>query len=252
IKTQKQKRGYDTRPAQVILPLSPNHGIFGSDGLYSESKISLETLFNRWHCESWGGYLTITGAVIGWTRGTGLMNVNNVIADKVEALGVRSFSSQEMAFNILGLMHPRVSHLAENEPVWADLNGGFQFLPNLNHLFKKYHLELQESKDIKRAIAADTALDHKVVGNDHSAMYKAPTVEPRANLKFEFPECKPYEALERLSQLRGMFNLDKVVVVTGFGEVGPWGNAGTRWEMESKGEFSLEGCIELAWIMGYI
>ncbi|KAJ1909509.1 fatty acid synthase alpha subunit Lsd1, partial [Mycoemilia scoparia] len=116
IKTQKQGRGYDTRPAQVILPLSPNHGIFGSDGLYSESKIALETLFNRWHCESWGGYLTITGAVIGWTRGTGLMNVNNVIADKIEALGVRSFSSQEMAFNILGLMHPTISNLAQSEP----------------------------------------------------------------------------------------------------------------------------------------
>lgn len=37
IKTQKQERGFETRPAQVILPLSPNHGTFGNDGLYSES-----------------------------------------------------------------------------------------------------------------------------------------------------------------------------------------------------------------------
>ncbi len=40
--------------------------------------------------------------------------------------------------------------------------------------------------------------------------------------------------------------------MTGFGEIGPWGNARTRWEMESKGEFSLEGCLELAWMLGLV
>ncbi|KAJ1909020.1 fatty acid synthase alpha subunit Lsd1, partial [Mycoemilia scoparia] len=157
-----------------------------------------------------------------------------------------------MAFNILGLMHPTISNLAQSEPVWADLNGGFQFLPDLNKLFKQYHMDLQEERDIKRAVVTDTSLDHKIVGIENEAMYKPYIIKPRANLKFNFPKTKPYEALEHLSHLRGMLNLDKVVVVTGYGEVGPWGNAETRWEMESKGEFSLEGCIELAWIMGYI
>ena len=49
-----------------------------------------------------------------------------------------------------------------------------------------------------------------------------------------------------------MVDLEKVVVVTGFAEVGPWGNSRTRWEMEAYGQFSLEGCIEMAWIMGLI
>ncbi|KAG1088266.1 hypothetical protein G6F42_020331 [Rhizopus arrhizus] len=35
VKNHKQKIGSDTRPAQVILPLSPNHGTFGADGLYA-------------------------------------------------------------------------------------------------------------------------------------------------------------------------------------------------------------------------
>lgn len=65
VKTKKASRQFVTRPTQVILPLSPNHGLFGSDGLYSESKISLETLFNRWNSESWGEYLCLAGAVIG-------------------------------------------------------------------------------------------------------------------------------------------------------------------------------------------
>jgi fatty acid synthase subunit alpha, fungi type len=65
IKTKKAIRQIVTRPTQVVLPLSPNHGLFGNDGLYSESKISLETLFNRWSSESWGEYLCLVGAVIG-------------------------------------------------------------------------------------------------------------------------------------------------------------------------------------------
>jgi fatty acid synthase subunit alpha len=65
VKNKKASRHFVTQPAQVILPLSPNHGLFGNDGLYSESKISLETLFNRWNSESWGEYLCLAGAVIG-------------------------------------------------------------------------------------------------------------------------------------------------------------------------------------------
>jgi fatty acid synthase subunit alpha, fungi type len=65
VKNKKASRHFITRPTQVILPLSPNCGPFGNDGLYSESKISLETLFNRWNSESWGEYLCFAGAVIG-------------------------------------------------------------------------------------------------------------------------------------------------------------------------------------------
>ncbi len=50
----------------------------------------------------------------------------------------------------------------------------------------------------------------------------------------------------------GLLNLDRVVVVIGYGEVSPWGNARTRWEVECDGTFSTEGCIEPAWIMGLI
>ena len=47
VKGKKASRQFITRPTQVILPLSPNHGLFGNDGIYSKSKISLETLFNH-------------------------------------------------------------------------------------------------------------------------------------------------------------------------------------------------------------
>ncbi|KAF7593041.1 3-oxoacyl-[acyl-carrier-protein] synthase [Aspergillus hancockii] len=255
IKSQKQTNGFETRPAQVILPLSPNHGTFGNDGLYSESKLALETLFNRWYSESWSNYLTICGAVIGWTRGTGLMSGNNMVAEGVEKLGVRTFSQQEMAFNLLGLMAPAIVNLCQLDPVWADLNGGLQFIPDLKSLMTKLRTDIMETSDVRQAVIKETAIENKVVnGEDSEALYKRVVAEPRANIKFQFPKLPNWdEEVQPLNEsLKGMVNLDKVVVVTGFAEVGPWGNSRTRWEMEAYGKFSLEGCVEMAWIMGLI
>ena len=255
IKTQKQQRGFETRPAQVILPLSPNHGTFGNDGLYSESKLALETLFNRWHSESWGNFLTICGAVIGWTRGTGLMSGNNVVAEGVERYGVRTFSQQEMAFNLLGLMAPTIVNLCQVEPVFADLNGGLQFIPDLKDLMTNLRKDIMESSEVRKAVTKETAIENKIVnGEESEALYKKVTIDPRANIKYQFPELPDWKNdVEPLNaNLKGMVDLDKVVVVTGFSEVGPWGNSRTRWEMEAYGKFSLEGCVEMAWIMGLI
>ena len=255
IKLQKQERGIETRPAQVILPLSPNHGTFGNDGLYSESKLALETLFNRWHSESWGNFLTICGAVIGWTRGTGLMSGNNIVAEGVERYGVRTFSQQEMAFNLLGLMAPAIVNLCQVEPVMADLNGGLQFIPDLKKVMTNLRKEIMQTSEVRNAVTKETAIENKIVnGEDSEVLYKKVTVEPRANIKFDFPEIPDWKTeVEPLnSNLKGMVDLDKVVVVTGFSEVGPWGNSRTRWEMEAYGKFSLEGCVEMSWIMGLI
>ncbi|KAH9984014.1 hypothetical protein BJV77DRAFT_218649 [Russula vinacea] len=41
--------------SQVILPLSPDHGMFGDDKTLF--RIPLETIFKRWSSETWGGYL---------------------------------------------------------------------------------------------------------------------------------------------------------------------------------------------------
>lgn len=255
VKAEKTTRGFETRPAQVILPLSPNHGTFGSDGLYSESKLGLETLFNRWYSEDWANYLTICGAIIGWTRGTGLMSGNNIVAEAVENFGVRTFSQQEMAFNLLGLMSPTVVDLCQNEPVFADLNGGLQFIPNLNETMTKERKSITETREIRQAVSKETAAENKIINGEGSeALYKKKVIEPRANIKFDFPALPDWKSeISPLNEnLKGMVDLEKVVVVTGFAEVGPWGNSRTRWEMEAHGEFSLEGCIEMAWIMGLI
>ena len=38
---------------------------------------------------------------------------------------------------------------------------------------------------------------------------------------------------------------DKVVIITGFAEVGPWGSSQMRWEMEACGEFTIDVALGL-------
>ncbi|KAF9007571.1 fatty acid synthase [Cyathus striatus] len=253
VKSKKASRQFVTRPTQVILPLSPNHGLFGNDGLYSESKISLETLFQRWASESWGEYLCLAGAVIGWTRGTGLMGPTNIVAHELEGYGVRTFSAKEMAFNILGLMHPLLFSITQVEPIWADLNGGMDRLPDLAEITGRIRTALHKKADLRRAVARDNAADFKVInGVEAERLLQTVNVLPRANFRFDFPTLESSQSLQELSHLRGLIDLEKVIVVTGFAEVSPWGSSRTRWEMEARGEFTIEGSIEMAWIMGYI
>ena len=77
-------------------------------------------------------------------------------------------------------------------------------------------------------------------------LFQTVNVLPRANFRFEFPTLEATNSLQNLAHLRDLIDLDKVVVV------GPWGSSRTRWEMEARGEFTIEGCIEMAWVMGFI
>lgn len=260
IKEKKRSLAIVTRPAHVLLPMSPNHGIFGFDGLYAESKLGLEALLNKWHSEGWAAYLSLAGAIIGWTRGTGLMNQNNVVAAGIEAMGARTFSAAEMSFNLMGLLHPEMVEAAQNEPVLADLNGCLHLVPDLNVVVSDLRASLIEEAAIKKSIVVDSNVDKEIeTGRRATPSVPAATaagnpVTRRANITVPFPELPASTKTMEPSYTRakGMVNLENVVVVTGFGEVGPYGSSRTRWEMESYGEFSVEGCIELAWMMGLI
>lgn len=181
------------------------------------------------------------------------MDATNMVAHQVESYGVRTFSAKEMAFNILGLMHPLLFSITQVEPIWADLNGGMDRLPDLAEITTKVRLSLNQQADLRRAITRDNSLDFAVTnGGEAERVLQTVSVTPRANFKFDFPALESRESLADISKLQGLIDLEKVVVVTGFGEVGPWGSSRTRWEMEARGEFTIEGCIEMAWMMGMI
>ena len=253
LRKYKQKYGSRNRPGQIILPLSVNHGTFGHDGLYSESKAALETLFNRWHSEDWSQYLSICGASIGWTRGTNLMNSNDTLAEGIEAAGVRTFSQEEMGFAILCLMTPTMTRHCHLQPQYADLNGGLDAVSDFQELLLRVRQGITETSKIRKAIAKQQAIESAIITgpkqiDDHIKIELCPSA------RFEFPSLPDNrtEISPLREQLHGMVDLSRVVVVTGFSEVGPYGSSRTRWEMEAYGTFSIEGCIEMAWIMGLI
>lgn len=255
VKQQKMARGFRTRPAHVILPLSPNHGGFGNDGLYAESKLALEALFDKWHSESWADYLSICGAVIGWTRGTGLMSDNDIVSSGIEAFGMRTFSREEMAFSILGLMAPAMRDICEIEPLRADLDGGLHGIPHLKKILDDIRIRIKDTSIERESIFQDALLDRKLITGDEQSFHDDPVLlKPRCNVKFVSPRLPDYQReIKTLNaELDGMVDLDKVIVVVGFSELGPWGNSRTRWNMEADGELSNEGCVEMAWIMGLI
>ncbi|RAK97275.1 uncharacterized protein BO80DRAFT_482258 [Aspergillus ibericus CBS 121593] len=255
IRREKEKRRIDTRPTMVILPMSCNEGTFGGDGLYPEAKVGLKTLFNRFHSESWSTYVTICGAVIGWTRGTGLMRSSNMIAAEVEKLGVITFTQDEMAFNILALMTPAMVSLAEETPIYADLTGGFGAMWDAKEHIAASRKTLAEELRLQTAMAEEDAHYETTIQGSHrrSECFEADNPVERVNLKIGFPPLMCHEEITAgLPDVQGMIDLSRTVVIVGFSELGPWGSSRTRWEMEHQGQFSLEGYAEMAWIMGLI
>ncbi|OBZ77096.1 hypothetical protein A0H81_03486 [Grifola frondosa] len=87
------------------------------------------------------------------------MDATNMVAHDVESDGVRTFSAKEMAFNILGLMHPLLFSITQVEPIWADLNGGMDCLPDLAEITtRRVRRNLNKKSELRRAIARDTQL----------------------------------------------------------------------------------------------
>ncbi|KAK4139720.1 uncharacterized protein C8A04DRAFT_32793 [Dichotomopilus funicola] len=260
VKAAKAERRITTHPTHVVLPFSPNHGVFGQDGLYAESKLALEALMNKWSSESWSEYLTLCGTVIGWTRGTGLMNNNDLLATGIEAdLGIRTFSASEMAWHIAGLMDASTASFCDLEPMMADLGGGLSSFINLRPVLQHIQDKINSKSDMNKSIFEEQLLEN---GEDHPSFSSTnPTpsppsrdrLAPKARLQVEKASLPEYQEIQPLAaKLRDMVDLERVVVVVGFGEVGPYGSSRTRWEAECSDTFSVAGCVELAWVMGLI
>ncbi|KAL6885675.1 fatty acid synthase subunit alpha reductase [Trichoderma evansii] len=255
VASSKRSRGLINRPATAILPLSPNHGSFGNDGLYSESKISLEPLLAKWYSESWADHLSVLGVTIGWCRGTGLMGSNDIMAQGVEDIGVRTFSASEMAANIVALMGGSINTECQSVPLVIDLGGGLDKIRDIQERIIGIRKSLSVEADIVRAVVEEKLRDAAVVGGYVDANPSVPKrLSTKANIKLPFPNLPDHDRdIAPLStSLKDMVDLSRVVVITGFSELGPCGSSRTRWDMERNGRLSQESCVEMAWVMGMI
>nr|WP_280110253.1 type I polyketide synthase [Segniliparus rugosus] len=210
----------------VVLPGSPNRGLFGGDGAYGESKAALDALVSRWQAEkSWTRRITLAHAIIGWVRGTGLMGGNDAVVAAVEQQGVRTFSTQEMAAELLGLCTPEARALAETDPLSADLTGGLA------------GVRLDMAALAEEAAKAEEQSADEEDGQPTVQALPSPA-RPVATPEFDWASLD--------------VDLKDLVVIVGAGEVGPYGSSRTRFEVEVTGDLSAAGVLELAWTTGLV
>lgn len=212
----------------VVLPGSPNRGMFGGDGAYGEAKAALDAIVAKWSSEqtsgrTWAERVTLAHAIIGWVKGTGLMGANDPLVDAVEAAGISTWTTDEMAEQLLNLSTPAARESAAEKPLTADLTGGLA----------------GADLDLK-ALAADL---------EAPARDEVQDVEGIAALA-----PSPAQLPEVVTPAWGEVTArpEDLVVIVGSGELGPYGSARTRFEMEVHDELSAAGVLELAWTTGLI
>ncbi|MEE6137884.1 fatty acid synthase subunit beta domain-containing protein [Mycobacterium sp. 050128] len=216
----------------VVLPGSPNRGMFGGDGAYGEAKAALDALVSRWNAESsWAARVSLAHALIGWTRGTGLMGHNDAIVTAVEEAGVTTYSTDEMAGMLLALCDVESKVAAAGKPIEADLTGGLGDV----------ELDMAEL-----AAKAREEMSSEAVEDDESGRGNPETVAALPSPPRGFTPAPPPEWAD--------LDLDPadLVVIVGGAELGPYGSSRTRFEMEVDSELSAAGVLELAWTTGLI
>ncbi len=216
----------------VVLPGSPNRGMFGGDGAYGEAKSALDALVSRWHAESsWAARVSLAHALIGWTRGTGLMGHNDAIVSAVEDAGVTTYSTDEMAAMLLGLCDVESKVAAANSPIKADLTGGLG----------DADIDMAELAAKAREEHAAEAAENGAETPQAEGIIAALPSPPRGFSPAPPPEWDDLD-----------IDPADLVVIVGGAEIGPYGSSRTRFEMEVDNELSAAGVLELAWTTGLI
>ncbi|QYL30303.1 3-oxoacyl-[acyl-carrier-protein] synthase 1 [Mycobacterium shottsii] len=214
----------------VVLPGSPNRGMFGGDGAYGEAKSALDAVVSRWHAESsWAARVSLAHALIGWTRGTGLMGHNDAIVSAVEEAGVTTYSTDEMAAMLLGLCDVESKVAAASTPIKADLTGGLA----------EANLDMAEL-----AAKAREEMSTEATADDEESTEGAIPALPSPPCGYTPAPPPHWDDLD--------VDPSDLVVIVGGAELGPYGSSRTRFEMEVENELSAAGVLELAWTTGLV
>src|SRR5699024_8726012 len=117
-------RGAGNR-VHIVLPGSPNRGMFGGDGAYGEVKAAFDAILAKWGSETgWPQFVSLAQARIGWVAGTGLMGRNDVLIPAAEKLGIHVYTPEEISSELLGLASAESREKALEAPIDYDLTGG--------------------------------------------------------------------------------------------------------------------------------
>jgi fatty acid synthase len=210
----------ETNRLHIVLPGSPNRGLFGGDGAYGETKAALDALVAKSVREPWGRRVTLAHAVIGWVRGTGLMGGNDALVAAVEAAGVRTWTPDEMAAELLDLSTTSARRNAAERPLHADFAAGLA------------DVDVSGLTPVS-PIPEDEPFDGATI--DALPPSPADVADP-ARLPWGDVSLRP----------------EDMVVIVGAGELGPYGSSRTRYQMEIADALSAAGVLEVAWATGLV
>ncbi|WP_024541037.1 type I polyketide synthase [Bifidobacterium choerinum] len=221
----------------VVLPGSPNRGVFGGDGAYGEVKSAFDAIINRARSEhAWSDRVTFAHPKIGWVRGTGLMGGNDPLVAVVEKHGLTTYSTEQIAAELLKLTTDEARERAAVAPLDVDLTGGLGAEPI-------------DIRALRAEALADAALDEAEADADADAMQVKALPSPHV----------PKQAAVNLAEWeRVSARPEDEIVIVSIGELGPWGSGRTRAEAElgihADGDVDLSAgaVLELAWNMGLL
>ena len=94
-----------------------------------------------------------------------------------------------MAFNILSLMHPLLFSITQVEPIWADINGGMDHLPDLADITTHIQSKLNKKDELRHAIASDNSANFKIINRvaaEHWHLFQTVTAS-QFPLQVSFP-----------------------------------------------------------------
>lgn len=222
------KIGADTDVAHrlhVVLPGSPNRGTFGGDGAYGETKAAFDAIVNKWSVEPWAKRITLAHPRIGWVAGTGLMGGNDPLVAAAKDKGIRVWTPEEIAAELMDLCTDSAREQARTTPIEADLTGGLEG-------FSLTSLDAPEEGSV-------------VASEEEKATIQA--------LPTPAQQHQP-----AMSWGNTTAELDETVVIVGIGEVSAWGSGRTRCEAEygihadTTVDLTAAGVLELAWMTGLL
>ena len=230
----------------VVLPGSPNRGVFGGDGAYGEVKSAFDAIVNRARAEKvWSSRVTFAHPKIGWVRGTGLMGGNDPLVAVVERHGIHTYSTAQIAAKLLDLCTAESREQALKAPLNVDLTGGLGSEPiDIKALRTEAMADAEKEASSEKAAIEGEKPEGGAAGSTLKAL-PTPIVTKQAPV-----DLADWQNVTARPE-------DEIVIVS-VGELGPWGSGRTRTQAElgihpdGTVDLSAGAVLELAWNMGLL
>ena len=230
----------------VVLPGSPNRGVFGGDGAYGEVKSAFDAIVNRARAEKvWSSRVTFAHPKIGWVRGTGLMGGNDPLVAVVERHGIHTYSTAQIAARLLDLCTAESREQALKAPLDVDLTGGLGSEPiDIKALRAEAMADAEKEASSEKAAIEGEKPEGGAAGSTLKAL-PTPIVTKQAPV-----DLADWQNVTARPE-------DEIVIVS-VGELGPWGSGRTRTQAElgihpdGTVDLSAGAVLELAWNMGLL